>query len=62
MCVLFPSAGTTPHPKESSTFQGLPTLLCAGGQKEAGAGEGCGERIAPGVMTDENKDTVELGY
>lgn len=40
MCVVFLSAGTTPHPKESSTFQGLPTLLCAGGQKEAGAGEG----------------------
>lgn len=49
-------------PKESSTFKGLQTVLYVGGQKEAGVGEGCGERIAEGVMRDENKDTTELGY
>ena len=62
MWIVAVHRNSTPKKREFCAFKGLQTLLCARVEKVVGAGERGGDRIVEGVMRDERKDTVELGW
>ena len=62
MWIVAVHRNSIPQKRESCAFKGLQTLLCAREEKVVGAGERSGDRIVEGVMRDESKDTLELGW